>query len=292
MWRLLSQPYPVEVSPLRGWIRAAWIGAFVGLFLLLFQPFGLYLWETPHKTWKILGFGLITLVTTGLMYTLPPLLLKGQFVNERWTVGREITWIVTNILFIGIANWLYLNALTGELVTTYSFLWMVLITFVIGVFPTTASVMISYLVRLRRYSQAAAALPVHSHPAAPSEPTSAATAAALTFLAENEKDTFEVRPGDLLFIESSDNYSTFHYLKNGQPAKTLLRSSLSRLEGQLTSQPSLVRCHRSYIVNLLNVEKVTGNAQGYKLHLHDGAYQVPVARKYNDSLVSELKRLG
>ncbi|RYZ20584.1 MAG: LytTR family transcriptional regulator, partial [Sphingobacteriales bacterium] len=95
-----------------------------------------------------------------------------------------------------------------------------------------------------------------------------------------------------LYIESSDNYSTVVYLKNNQPVKTLLRSSLSRLETQLSGNAVLVRCHRSFIVNLENVEKVTGNAQGYKLHLHEGNFQIPVARKYNDTLVAQLKSMA
>jgi DNA-binding LytR/AlgR family response regulator len=94
----------------------------------------------------------------------------------------------------------------------------------------------------------------------------------------------------LLFIESSDNYCTVVYLENGQLVKPLLRSSLSRLESQI-DMPHIVRCHRSYVVNLDRVERVTGNAQGYKLHLMGGQLQVPVARRYNDTLVAELRAL-
>jgi DNA-binding LytR/AlgR family response regulator len=113
----------------------------------------------------------------------------------------------------------------------------------------------------------------------------------LTLIADNEKDVLSFLVADLLFIESSDNYCTIVYLKNGQPAKPLLRSSLSRLESQINAF-NIVRCHRSFVVNLDRVERITGNAQGYKLHLLSGQFQVPVARKYNDSLVSQLKALA
>ena len=85
---------------------------------------------------------------------------------------------------------------------------------------------------------------------------------------------------DLLYIESADNYSSILFKKEGKREKELLRSSLSRLETQIEN-PRVVRCHRSYIVNLDHVISVTGNAQGYKLHLGDSGDTIPVARKYS-----------
>jgi DNA-binding LytR/AlgR family response regulator len=43
-----------------------------------------------------------------------------------------------------------------------------------------------------------------------------------------------------------------------------------------------VKCHRSCIVNLDKVVKVSGNAQGFKLHLKETDFVVPVARKYSE----------
>ncbi|MFC0185517.1 LytTR family transcriptional regulator DNA-binding domain-containing protein [Pseudarcicella hirudinis] len=71
------------------------------------------------------------------------------------------------------------------------------------------------------------------------------------------------------------------YEKDGQVYKELIRSSLSRLEGQIDN-PEIVRCHRSFIVNLSKVASVSGNAQGYKLKLKGYEMLVPVARKNSD----------
>jgi DNA-binding LytR/AlgR family response regulator len=161
-------------------------------------------------------------------------------------------------------------------------------------------------VQLRRYSRVAAELPNHSPSSAPGEPwlqervstvrANDAPDTLITLIADNDKDKLILRSGNLLFIESSDNYCTIFHVKSnatgiGQPAKLLLRSSLSRLEGQI-NQPHIVRCHRSYIVNLDRIERVTGNAQGYKLHLLGGQFQVPVARRFNDGLIVQLKSLA
>ncbi|MFC5411307.1 LytR/AlgR family response regulator transcription factor [Larkinella bovis] len=299
MRHLLNQPYPCEDSLRRRWIKAFWIGVFVGLFLLIFQPFGLTLWDTPYKTAKILGFGLISFLVTAFVTVVTPVLFPKRFTNEHWTVGREILWITIHITLIGVANYLYLHWQLRTSAYSPDLPGMLLVTFVIGVFPATGLVVVNYIIRLKKYSQSARELAVREHPekTAPIE----AEKPRLTVTAENEKDRLSLLASDLLYIESSDNYSTVVYLKDRQPVKTLLRSSLSRLETQLHAHPTphspvpvhptIVRCHRSFIVNLENVEKVTGNAQGYKLHLHHGLFQIPVARKYNDTLVAHLKAL-
>lgn len=289
MWRLLNQPYPFSESTEQRLRKAALMGLFVGLFLLVFQPFGLEDWQTPYKWVKILGFGGITFAVTGLHFWLWTRLLPRQFSDDYWTVGREILFIIFIILTIALANLLYLSVLGTFVFSAANLIGAVAITFLVGIFPTAGSVVANYVVQLRKYTQAAAALPVHPHPV--TEPVAATTEprSLLILTAENEKDTLMLAPADLLFVESSDNYCTVVYLKNGQPDQVLLRSSLSRLESQLPVS-SIVRCHRSFLVNISQVEKVTGNAQGYKLHLQQGLFLVPVARKYNDSLVAELKK--
>ncbi|MFD1142726.1 LytR/AlgR family response regulator transcription factor [Larkinella insperata] len=298
MWQLLRQPYPCEDVVRRRWVKAFWIGLFVGLFLLIFQPFGLNNWQTPYKAAKVLGFGLITFLITAFLYLVTPVLLPRHFSSENWTVGREILWITILITLIGLTNYFYLQWLIGNSIHGPDLAGTLIVTFLIGIFPAAASVVVNYIVRLKKYSESAREIPVRDHP----ETTVTATVeqrALMALTAENEKDSLILPPADLLYVESSDNYSTVVYLKEAQPAKVLLRSSLSRLESQLnqdtdptTGQNTIVRCHRSYIVNLERVEKVTGNAQGYKLHLQNGTFQIPVARKYNDTLVARLKSLA
>ncbi len=298
MFQLVNQPYPIDDILLRQLRKAVLIGLFVGLFLLVFQPFGINLWETPNKVAKILGFGFISFAVTALNFIVLRQLFPQLFMEERWTVGREIMAIMANILLIAIANRLYSTWLLGPGEESgISWLEMILMTFLVGLFPVVGLVLFNYIAQLKKYSQEAAQLPIYStssgnfppgnSPAVQKENTAADT---LTLVADNEKDTVTFFAEDLLFIESSDNYCTVVHLRNEQVSKSLLRSSLSRLEKQVAQSHS-VRCHRSYVVNLNRVERVTGNAQGYKLHLLSGQFAVPVARQYNETLIAELKAL-
>ncbi|GAB4005804.1 LytTR family DNA-binding domain-containing protein [Spirosoma migulaei] len=298
MFSLFNQPYPSTNAPVQELRKAAVIGVFVGLFLLVFQPFGINLWETPYKVLKVLGFGAVAFVITAVNFIGWPRLFPGFFGDQNWTVRREIVFVTINVLLIAIANRLYLIGLLGhEEQSGLSWIKMILVTFLIGIFPITGLVLLNYIRQLKKYSQAAADLPIHIPPsegltnASPSTivPTEI-VGTTVTLVADNEKDKLVLSAESLIFIESSDNYCTVVHLKNGQPVKPLLRSSLGRLEKQI-AKPHIVRCHRSYVVNLNRVERVTGNAQGYKLHLLDGQFQIPVARQYNETLVAELKTL-
>jgi DNA-binding LytR/AlgR family response regulator len=296
MFRLFRQPYPTNDSLVKNLRRSALIGLFVGLFLLVFQPFGLNVWQTENKALKLLGFGAVTAVVTALNFIVWPSLFPRQFSEAKWTVGRAILLITFNILLIALANGFYLTTLIGDLdASGLNWIGMILVTYLVGLFPVTAVVLLNYITQLRKYSRAAAELPLHpisqTEPAAEviDEPEKNA-GNTVQLIAENEKDKLVLTATDLLFVESSDNYCTVVYLKNGQPVKPLLRSSLSRLESRL-NQSHIVRCHRSFLVNLDRVERVTGNAQGYKLHLLNGQFVIPVARQYNDTLVAELKAL-
>lgn len=294
MNNLLKQPYPTEEPVSRRVIKSVAVGVFVALFLILFQPFNLNDWQTPAKAFKIAGFGVVTTLVMLTNYLLLPTLFPRYFSDEHWTVGKEIIRIISFVTVIALGNRLYLGWQLDVPLAIGGWLWMIGITFLTGLFPTVGLVVLNYITQLKKYSREADALPVHAPSSVvvpeTNDPVRATGDSVSVLFADNEKDKLTVPTADLLFIESSDNYCTVAYLKNGQPAKPLMRSSLSRLEKQI-AQPHIVRCHRSYVVNLQRVERVTGNAQGYRLHLYDGQFQIPVARQYNETLVVELKGL-
>lgn len=293
MFRLLYQPYPTEESVRRRLAKAIAIAAFIGFFLLVFQPFGLDDWQTPAKTFKILGFGGVTLAVMLANYFILPTLLPRFFSDDRWTVGKEIVRVLSFITVIALGNRLYLGWLMHIPLAMGGWLWSIGITFLVGLFPTTGLILFHYITQLKKYSRGAEELPVPMHQSDAGSPAHLPGPVYVTvqLVADNDKDKLEIPARDLLFIESADNYCTIHFLNHaGQVTKRLFRSSLSRLVGQI-NQPHIVRCHRSFVVNLNQVERVSGNAQGYKLHVMGGQFQIPVARQYNETLVAELKSL-
>ncbi len=288
MLKILRQPYPFgEKTNLRLLLQSIGEGTFIAFFLIFFQPFGVGDWHDPNKNWYLACYGLITALCGIVLRFIVFKTFTKYHSEATWNVGKEILSIMLLILMIAAGNVIFSNIVFDLKNSVGGFLWMLLAVIVIGIFPAIFGVMLNYIIQLKKYNQ----LIIVHHPQMLDNQgiinNDTKKVAHLRLIAENEKDTIELSSESLFYIESSDNYSTVFYEKSGKLQKELLRSSLTRLESQISSE-SIVRCHRSFIVNLDKVEKVTGNAQGYKLHLETPELFVPVARKYSE-IVERLK---
>ena len=72
------------------------------------------------------------------------------------------------------------------------------------------------------------------------------------------------------------------YVQDGQLKNRMLRTTLKKMEDALAEHSQFFRCHRTYLVNLEKVQRVSGNAQGYRLHLEALEETVPVSRNLNE----------
>lgn len=283
MFTFLTQPYPREPRNLRQWVlTCVGTGLFVALFLIVFQPFGASEYDDPRKPLQLGGFGVITFVCLSISGLLFPVAFKSWFAERTWTVGKEILWSSIIIVTIAFGNMLYSGWVFGG---GYGDLlpWLG-VTAAIGVIPMTVITLVNYLRLLRKYTTTDLYVEKPEPEATPEPP-----ARPITFTAENGKDSLTLALDDLLFVESADNYSEVVFLQSEKTKKTLLRGSLSRFEEQ-AHHPDVVRCHRSYVVNLGQVESVSGNAQGYKLQLKNYPSLIPVARRYGDLVAAYFKK--
>jgi len=111
----------------------------------------------------------------------------------------------------------------------------------------------------------------------------------IAFHFENEKNKFEIALKDLICIEANDNYSAFYYFKDNVQKKELFRTTLKRIEEQLNRNDEVIRCHKSFIVNIRHIRSITGNAQGYKLLLADLNFEIPVSRQFPKEILLKIQ---
>jgi LytTr DNA-binding domain len=283
MLTILFQPYPFNEKTLQRIIlQGCYEGAFVALFLIIIQPFGISEMQSNDKNWVLIYYGIVTTAAGYVLRLGIFRLFPSYFSEPKWTILKEITTILGLILLITMGNYALTMSLFNIPTSLYNFVQMLLMVATIGIFPTVFGVMLNYIIQLKKYNRSfSIEKPI------PNNSETIILPAAIKLIAENEKDQLELGHDDLFYIESSDNYSTVFYQKGNRLQQSLIRSSLSRFENQIQS-PHIVRCHRSFIVNLEKVAKVSGNAQGYRLHLDGFKLQVPVARKYS-AVVNLLK---
>lgn len=265
----LQQPFPrPDRNVIRKILHSFFEGLGVFLFFLIFQPFGMSVWEDENKSLYLAAYGVIVFGVTVLYRVLLPVTIPGFFEEKTWVVWKEILGIIFILGLISFLIGIYHQVFFKDYDNDYKRAGVIFfLVMVIGSIPVTVSVLSRFTYLYRKYERE---IQVIKGPDPVQEK--------LILRAENEKDVLVIE--ELLFIESADNYCSVFFLQEGKVKKELIRSSLSRLESQI-KQKEIIRCHRSYIVNLKKVNFITGNAQGYRLFLDGTSDYVPVSRKYS-----------
>ena len=183
---------------------------------------------------------------------------------------------ISTVLMIALGNWLYMAGIGFTSFSPYSAFLFFLNTFLVGAFPLTISVIITEMRLLKLHSQASEAVNNQlRQPLPPKEETNL-----IQINNEEGKTVLQLSPSDLIYIASADNYVEVHYLEQDQSRKQLIRSSLRRVESQLADQPQMLRCHRSYLVNLDLLQNSEGNSAGLRVDLRGTSRTIPVSRSY------------
>jgi len=96
---------------------------------------------------------------------------------------------------------------------------------------------------------------------------------------------------NLLYVDSADNYATIHYLNKSKLSHFLIRNSLKWMEENLTTDSPLVRCHRSYIVNLDKVKVLRKTKDGIYLELDAmNTPDIPVSKTYYERVMNKFSK--
>lgn len=88
----------------------------------------------------------------------------------------------------------------------------------------------------------------------------------------------EVRPSDILYVESMANYADVWYMEDDEPKHKTLRITLKSIKESLEGIEGMVQCHRAFIVNLNYVIAMTNRPTGYQLQLFGTDKAIPVSR--------------
>lgn len=250
---------------------------------MVFQPFGTREFQSETKYLFLAGYGLVIAVTIWLSCNLPIKLFPHHFEEEKWTVGKDILFSAAIFTLVFAACYAYKDLGLGHPISWRGFLGFLPFALSIAIFPITGLVIGSYILRLKHHAKGAAT--ANSHLA---HPPTKGSEKPVALPDENGKQALELLPSQMLYLQAADNYVEVFYLENDLPRRAILRNTLTALETAL-GDAVLLRCHRSYLVNLALVERVSGNAQGYRLHfakLEEAS--VPVARGRSAEVLAKL----
>lgn len=110
----------------------------------------------------------------------------------------------------------------------------------------------------------------------------------LLFEAENGRESVAVDPDKFLYITSQDNYVDIYFSVNGQIKCETLRGTLKAIQKSFSESDSVMRCHRSYIVNPDKIIHLTQSSRATKVTLTLDI-EIPVSKKYLPRLKERMK---
>lgn len=302
--KFLNRPFPVIEGVKTKFITAFSFASFVFLFLYIFQPFRLNHFTDVEVLYHTLTFGAITFGIMFFNLLLFSRIFPDFYKDENWTTGKELFIVLVYIALIGFGNFIFATEVLNVESSFRSFLYLELITLSVAAIPVFVFILIRENLLLKKNRQEAATfkeLLNHANITLPEEKVASSneedekviplSGRIIHFSSENEKAAVTLEPDKVYFISSADNYIKINFeTEKGLVAK-LLRGTLKRTEADLINHPQFYRCHKAYIVNLEQVEAVSGNARGLKLTLKNCPDDVPVSRILHQEIKQRLEAI-
>lgn len=271
----LNKPYPQLEGSYFKTALSFGIGVSSFLFLTTFQPFGL---DQVDNISYFAGFGLNAMISLLVHYFLMPRLIPRLFNPETWTTKHEMLFFVSTLLLISLLNWTYNSTVGKDISPQYSLPYFVFMTSAVGVMPVFMIIWVNEISARQRNERIAESIETI---ATTKEIPQKAT---ITIVSDNASEVnLSMDLDDFLYAESSNNYCAIHYLTEGELSKQLLRLSMKNLNAQLEEHEAIVRCHKSYIVNLEKITRTEGNARSLHLYMDESEVAIPVSRTFDRS---------
>jgi hypothetical protein len=104
---------------------------------------------------------------------------------------------------------------------------------------------------------------------------------------ENGKVVLTMPLRNILYFKSEDNYILLFYKHESEVRKELIRTNLKKLEQEL-NLASLIRIHRSYMINSQNLLSAIKTSRGYQVKMEGSVEQLPVSATYQQSFEEKM----
>lgn len=216
---------------------------------------------------------------------------------ESWTIGKEIGLFLLVVLFIALTHFALFLLQQTEASPFVLFQQVVLRTVAISFFPIIGLVAFEQYSHRTKQLKRALALNkairnLHVRKESNEYEAEQSSLDKVWFFGENGKPVCQLPAHSIQFIQASGNYIEVFYLAELTTLKKqLIRNTLSAIEKTL-DQPHFWRVHRSYLVNLHQVETVSGNARDLELVMKQSGEHVPVSRTKASQLMQEIAQMA
>lgn len=271
MLKFLNKKYPFNDDLKHNAKIILFISLGVLAFLLIFQPIEIDAFSTKEILYLVTGLAISTFLVLSINLIILPSLFPKLFYSNVWNIKREIIWNLWILLTISSSDLLFYSQLLGMFDISFSDIGKIVL---LGFLPVAVLIIINQDRLLRSHLKTAQQLNNRLIESKQQKET------LIHFESDYQKDNLSIIPDTLIVVKSADNYIEINYKSEGVVKKQMIRSTMKKATEAAKEFAFIVRCHRTFIVNINHIKEVSGNSQGYKLSLKNLDFPVYVSQKY------------
>ncbi len=250
---------------------------FALIFINIYKPFSSFSWYKVSE-FKFFLFSSMIILTGLLVVAISRGILYYWGKKHSLGLGQYLLWIICELFFMSLFYTIYTVHLNPE--RDY------MVVFRVAAVNTLLVILLPYVALHYYFAYKDALRRLQYWENKGTE--SLIAPAAYSFHDENGELRLSVAKENLLYIESADNYVNIWYLHKDVPEKLMLRNSMKAMEKALEHTP-VVRCHRSYMVNLDEVKVIRRQKNGAFMEFGiDRIPDIPVSGKYDSEVTKRL----
>lgn len=297
--QFLNLPFDILKTPKEKWVYIISSILFILFFLFVYQPFGFYkvLEDKEHSTLEFIGILSLFMSIIFIILSVSQFILRKRFLVNNYTIKDFLKWFFIDIsLIVIVITVLKFFVIEEDTITIQSFVSEVLIgainaflvlTFIL-LYPVFGNFTLRYLQRLnnekKELEEDLNVINNHYKIASGNDDL-------IKLVDENKTCKLTVPINNIYAIESQNQYISVKYFKSDRIFEQCIRTRFSKILEAFDNSPSIIKCHRSYAVNLLNVVELKTINQKPNLILgtHE-VIKIPVSKTYIKEVKTKLSQ--
>lgn len=270
----LTSPIPDYLCEKGNLIKMVGFTALFALtFINIYEPFGSGAWIDSLSSFNYFLYSSLIVLIGFVVIGLSRVVMFFWHQRQKVVYIQYIVWILVEVLFMSLFFTIIVLAVRTDANGMDTFKESVLNTLLILAFPyLLCHLFLSWVEKNKELEERDGITPVNSQ------------ARMIEFYDERKILRLSVMKSNVLYVEAADNYVCIFYKKQSGVARFMLRNTLKALESYL-ADVDIVRCHRSYMVNLEYVSVIRRQAGGIYLELSiPEVPDIPLSHKYRDKV--------
>jgi hypothetical protein len=284
-------------------VLIAFILLFSALFLVIYQPFSMAVWFGTSQTLNF-SFTILFYLSSIVVLILSRTLMYTVYNKLDITVMTYLWWIMAENLVISLiytlitVNFFPMPGVATPTLATRALLCVTIILAVPNAFVLFYAAYCAKCEELEasqyQYQQLEKEfrlLNSRQHDLRALTPTHKDTPKMINLHDNNGTLRLSINTDALYYLESEDNYIKVYYKHQERILSYMLRSRTRSVEESLRDT-SMVRCHRSYIVNINKIQFMEEEKRMHYITLNDKSIaRIPVSKSYYDKVVASLNAI-